>query len=292
MDKQNKDQSQPVDNTLTKRLVVFSVLFIVLIIAGIYLKQKFGNQINVSEASQESFQGPAEISSTVQQDCQQIAKEILNEVDCKVKDEKFLANIPSCQSASYSTETSEGNFADLTIHISKCYFEKQSDRLSAVQILDKTQQIVPEWEVFQGPISCPSKPILTALKESYAEGKKFTCMKSADIAQVAAKIQNKEYSLLSEMVKPGDLVQQGFMDSDASCPDTLSTVQEILGKVSKNSLTVKELVDEKPSEEKVNDRYIEVFNGSKKLLNLHFRVDGDDCLNFVSLLAESGESFE
>ena len=290
MDKQHKDQQ--INSISKKRLILFSGLFIILIVAGIYVKQKFVSAPTVSDATQESFQGPAELSTSVQQDCLQTAKEILNEVDCKIKDDKFIASIASCQSASYSTETAEGNFADLTIHISECYFEKQKDRLSAIQILDKTQQIVPEWEVFQGPISCPSKPILNALKESYAESKKFTCVKSADIAQVASKIQNKTYSLLADMVKPGALVQQGFIDSDASCPDTMATVQDILGKISKTPLTVKELIDEKPSEEKVSDRYIEVFNGNKKLLNLHFKIDGDDCLNFVSLLAESGESFE
>lgn len=295
MDKNKNESSssqQSFDGNSKKRLILFSGLFILLIVAGIYVKQKFVSEPKATDASQESFQGPAELSTAVQQDCLQSAKEILNEVDCKTKDEKFFASLASCQAASYSTETAEGNFSDLTIHISECYFEKQNNRTAAIQILDKTQQIIPEWDVFQGPISCPSKPILSALKESYSDSKKFTCIKSADLAQVATKIQEKSFSFLIELVKPGALVQQGFIDSDASCPDTLATVEEILGKIAKNPLTAKEIVDEKPSEEKVNDRYIEIFNGSKKLLNLHFKIDRDDCLNFVSLLAESGESFE
>ena len=292
MDKNKEKQNQKPDYSSLKRMAVFAVLFIVLLVGGLILKKKFENGLAASEASQESFQGPAELSTSVQADCLQTAKDVLGEVDCKVKDEKFIAAITACQSASYQTETAEGNFADLTIHISECYYEKQNDRAAAIQILDKTQQIVPEWEVFQGPISCPSKPILNALKESYAESKKFTCLKSGDVSQLVSKLQNKEFSLLSEMVKPGELVQQGFMDSDASCPDTMATMLDYLGKIAKNNVTVKELIDEKPSEEKVNDRYLEVYNGSKKLLNLHFKIDAEDCLNFVSLLAESGESFE
>lgn len=292
MDKANEKQNQKPDYSSLKRMAVFAVLFVVILIGGLYLKKKFENNGADSDASQESFQGPAELSTTVQQDCQLGAKEILGEVDCKIKEEKFFNSIASCQSAGYSTESAEGNFSDLSIHISECYFEKNSDRSAAVAILDKTQQTIPEWEVFQGPIACPSKPILNAMKESFAESKKWTCVKTADISQLATRLQNKEFSFLDELVKPGSVVQQGYIDSDASCPEPLVIVKDILSKMTKNSFTVKEVDSSAQPEEKSADRYLEFYNGSKKLLNLHFKIDGDGCLTFNSLLAESTEAVE
>lgn len=290
MDK-NKE-NQKTDYSSLKRMAVLTVLFVVLLIGGLYLKKKFENNGVVTETSQEIFQGPAELSSAVQQDCQQSAKEILVEVDCKIKEGKFFSSIASCQSAGYSTESAEGNFSDLSIHISECYFEKKNDRAAAVAILDKTQQTIPEWEVFQGPISCPSKPILSAMKESFSETKKWICVKTADIGQIAMKLQSKDYGFLHELVKPGELVQQGFIDSDASCPDTIGTVKDILTKMTKVSFTVKEVDSSSQPEEKSADRYLEFYNGSKKLLNLHFKIDADGCLTFNSLLAESTEAVE
>ena len=292
MDKDSAKQNQKPDYSSLKRMAVFAVLFVVLLIGGLYLKKKLESNGPAADSSQESFQGPAELSTAVQQDCQQSAKEILTEVDCKIKEEKFFNSIASCQSAGFSTESAEGNFSDLSIHISECYFEKKNDRSAAVAVLDKTQQAIPEWEVFQGPISCPSKPILNAMKESYAESKKWICVKTADIGQIAAKLQNKDYNALDELVKAGELVQQGFIDSDASCPDTLGTVKEILTKMTKNSFTVKEVNSTAQPEEKTADRYLEFYNGSKKLLNLHFKIDAEGCLTFNSLLAETTEAVE
>jgi hypothetical protein len=292
MDNEKKKQNQKADYSGLKRMIVFAALFVVILIGGLYLKNKLAIKGGPQDTSQESFQGPAELSSAVLQDCQQSAKEILAEVDCKIKEEKFFNSVTSCRSAGYSTESSEGNFSDLSIHISECYFEQKNDRAAAVAIIDKIQKSVPEWDVFQGPISCPSKPTLSAMKESFSDTKKWTCVKAEDIGQLATKLQSMDFSFLDELVKPGELVQQGFIDSDASCPETIQAIKEILVKVAKSSFTVKEVDGGLQPEEVTSDRYLEFYGGSKKLLNLHFKIDSDGCLTFNSLLAESPEFAE
>lgn len=295
--KSQNSAPQPTEQTsaglmLSKRLLLPFIVFVGLIGAGLYVKNKMISPESTSDVNPESFQGPAEVSGVVQLECTQTAAKILKNVDCVEAEAEFFAALEVCKNVGFS-ESNEGIFPDLVFKIAKCYFEIKKDGASAANALNKAQSEIGEWEVFEGPISCPSKNVIAARAEAYAEPRELNCS-SNSLNDLTEKLKQKDFGALKSFLAPGGTIEQGFIDSDANCPDAFSAVLKNMEKLTSGAaFEVKEAIDISAAnnpEVAVLDRYIEFTKSDKKIMMLHFRKGEKDCFEFAALLVESSET--
>lgn len=275
---------------LSKRLLLPLLGFVILIFVGLYIKNKVAPPSSSQDINPESFQGPAEVSGVVQQECVSIAARILKNSDCAEAESEFFASLDACKSVGIS-EASEGIYPDLSFKVAQCYFESKNDGPSAARVLEKVQTEVGEWEVFEGPVSCSSKNIIAAKSEAYLETRKLSCGPE-NFQALLESLKKKEFASLKSFLAPGATVTQGFVDSDANCPDAVSEVFKNMEKLTMTgTFEVKEASDSSNPEAPAadSDRYVEFSNADKKIMMLQFRKTEGDCFQFSALLVKASE---
>jgi hypothetical protein len=241
--------------------------------------------------SQDSFQGPAELSAAVQVSCQESAKKIFAEINCSEKEVEFSKSAANCLSVYYSIDTDkataepEGNYGDISLHIAKCFAEVNSSKEQAADWLKKVNELY-DWDVSMGPITCDSKSTLAATIESYSEVRAFKCLKIADIQSLVSDIKSKNWDRLRQMLPADGIAHQGLIEADISCPETIANIEKNLNQMLSEPFEVTEpkLEDGAP-----DDIFIEVTRNGARILNLQFKVKSDGCLHFQSLLGPSSE---
>jgi len=272
---------------------------IVLIIGGVlisllfyFFKNKKADFINPMASSQDSFQGPAELSSVVQINCQDSAKKIFEQKNCSDKQVEFFQNAENCLNvycaidAHAESASAEGNYGDFSLQIAKCYSENEKSNSKAVEFLQKVNSEL-NWDVYMGPISCDSKSTLAAHIEAYSKAQQFKCFKTSDFENIISELKNKKVQILRSMLSGDEVPYQGIVEADMNCPETVENIENnLLRLLSKGDF---EVVMPNPQSAVVDDIFIEINRNNNRLLNLQFKIKSDGCLHFQSLLAPSTE---
>lgn len=295
------EQKQPSDERpLIKKLVLPLTLFVGgLIIFMILYKFLLGGKIEIpmgdSPTGQDAFQAPAEISTSLQIECQASVDKIDKLDDCNEKQTEFDAKSASCASYSYALENpksldSDGSYSDIVFNIATCFKKAGNDKVpQAIALLKKAQTELPAWEVNFGPISCDSKSTLSAYLDSYSSDSAFTCTKAADLEKVVSQLQVKDLSSISRMFWSQHVPQLGLRDSDISCPETLKEITKSLDKALSQSVKVTVGGEQKPD---ATTTFIEINKGTDVVALLKVATNPDGCLYIDSLLVSNLDGVE
>lgn len=300
------DNKQPSDERpLIKKLVLpltllIGGLLIVLVLYKFLLGGKIDLPIGDSAQGQDAFQAPAEISTSLQIECQASVDKIDKLDDCGEKQAEFDAKSASCASYSFALENpksldSDGSYSDIVFNIASCYKKAGNDKVpQAIAVLKKAQDELPAWEVNFGPISCDSKSTLSAYLDAYAADASFVCTKSADLEKVVAQLQNKDLGFLSTMLWSQHVPELGLRESDVSCPETLKEISKSLTKALNQSQSVK-LSSSNSGEDQKTDTttsFIEINKGADVLAMVKVGTNSDGCLFLDSVLVPNLDGVE
>ena len=298
------DNKQPSDERpLIKKLVLPLTLLVGgLLIVFILYKFLLGGKIDLpigdsSAQGQDAFQAPAEISTSLQIECQASVDKIDKLNDCGEKQTEFDAKSASCASYNFALENpksldSDGTYSDIVFNIAACYKKAGNDKLSqAITLLKKAQADLPEWEVNFGPISCDSKSTLEAYIDAYSADSSFTCSKPSDLEKIVAQLQNKDVSSLSRMIWSQHVPELGLRDSDMSCPDTLKEITKSLNKALTQSQSVK-LSENGDQKGDASASFIEINKGADVVALLKVGTNPDGCLYLDSMLVSNFDGVE
>lgn len=297
MDKKNQSGD---NRPLIKKLVLPLTLFVGgLLIFVILYKFLLGSKINLPGTDvtigQDAFQAPAEISTSLQIECQASVDKIDKLDSCEEQESEFLAKIGNCAGYSFSLEApksldSDGQYADIVFEVAACYKKMGGDKVTqAINLLKKAEAEIPVWEVNMGPITCDSKSTLTAYLDSYAADATFSCTKSADLEKVIQQLQSKDLAFLKQMLWSNHVPELGLRDSDVSCPESLKEITKSLVNALNQSSNVG-----LSSEEKTDsmNTFIEINKGSDVVALLKVATNPDGCLYLDSLLVTNLDGVE
>lgn len=281
----------------SRKPIIVAVIAVVIgaaVLTGLFFVLKNFRQSEATGSSQESFQGPAELSTTVQAECQQSAEKIIKMSACSEKENEYFSHVNNCQSVYFavgdtSADSEEGNYGDLALMIAKCFADHDKAVDKAKSVLAKTLEL-PEWDIYMGPISCGSKSTLEAYLESYTTGASFSCIKTENLNSLVEDFKNKKFSVIKTLIPPGRVAHQGYIETDVSCPETIASIEKTLEQLLTDNFQITEPRIE--STDSHNDVFIEFTKQDSRLLNIQLRPSAEGCLQFESLLAPSQESGE
>lgn len=295
----NKNQPSDERPLIKKLILPLSLLLGGLIIVMILYKYLLGGSIElpVAEApqGQDAFQAPAEISTSLQIECQASVEKIDKLGDCNEKQVEFDLKSASCASYSFALENpksldSDGSYSDIVFNIATCYKDSGNDKVPlAIALLKKAQTELPAWEVNFGPISCDSKSTLSAYLDAYAADSSFTCTKASDLEKMVSELQGKNMSSLSRLVWSHHVPQLGLRDSDISCPETLKEITKSLDKALSQAVKVSISSEQKPD---ATTTFIEINKGTDIVAMLKIATNPEGCLYLDSLLVSNLDGVE
>lgn len=284
---------------IKKIILPFVFLIVGVVIVLLLYKFLLGSKISLPGSdvanSQDSFQAPAEISTSLQIECQASVDKIDKLISCEEKEAEFLGKVSNCASYSYVLETpkslgSDGQFSDIVFDVATCYKKMGVEKTAqAIAILKKADAEFPAWEVNLGPITCDSKSTLSAYLDAYAADATFICTRSTDLEKVIAKLQSKDMSFLKQMLWSGHIPELGLRDSDISCPESLNEITNSLIKAL-NQSTIVSLSNEQKTES--TNTFIEINKGSDVVALLKVATNPNGCLYLDSLLVSNLDGVE
>ncbi len=273
-----------------KAAAAFLIGSVAVAILFLFVKRGSVVPLTAEPATQDSFQGPSELSATVQMNCQESAKKIFQELNCKDKETEYLKNSPNCLNVYYSIDNEtnikmpEGNYGDIALDIADCYAKSDKTKATAwLQAVNTSQ----EWDIYMGPITCDSKSTLAAYIESYSTEKDFVCIKKTDFSRLITDLKSKNFKSLMETLGPDEIPQQGIIEADVSCPETQENIQKNLTQILSSPF---EITEPKMDSGAPDDVFLEFVRDNNRIINLQFKVKSDGCLHFQSLLAPSTET--
>lgn len=297
MDKNNRSGD---DRPLIKRLILPLTFFIGgLLIFVILYKFLLGSKIQLpgtdSGIGQDAFQAPAEISTSLQIECQASVDKIDKLDSCEEKESEFLSKVSNCAGYSFALEApksldSDGQYSDIVFNVAACFKKLSADKIpQAVALLKKAESDFPAWEVNMGPITCDSKSTLSAYLDAYSADATFTCTKSADLEKVIQQLQSKDLGFLKQMLWSSHVPELGLRDSDVSCPESLKEITNSLVKALNQSSKVS-LSNEQKTDSMTT--FIEINKGSDLVALLKVATNPDGCLYLDSLLVSNLDGVE
>jgi hypothetical protein len=291
MDNDSQQNKGSITISATQKALIIFILGL-LTAAGIYYFFKDSKIVTDSAVlSQDSFQGPTELSSTIQVTCQESAQKIFELKQCDQKESEFIKNAANCLNVYYFVDTNkgsagtEGNYGDLSLQVADCYANQGDSNSKAVNFLKEINEKF-DWDVYMGPISCDSKSTLGAHIESYEENRSFKCLKTSDLSSLVSEIKNRNFKVLTTMMTANDVAHQGIIEADVSCPEPFAQIEKNLLQMTAAPF---EVTEPPPDTEGNDDIFIDVTRNNSRLLNLQFKIKTDNCLHFEALLAPSIE---
>jgi hypothetical protein len=295
----NKNQQGDARPLIKKIVLPLAFLIGGLVIFMLLYKFLLGSKISLPGTDvvtgQDSFQAPAEISTSLQIECQASVDKIDKLTSCEEKEAEFLGKVGNCASYSYVLETpkslgSDGQFSDIVFDVATCYKKMGAEKTPlAIAILKKADAEFPAWEVNMGPITCDSKSTLSAYLDTYAADTTFICTKAADLEKVIAQLQSKDLGFLKQMLWSNHIPELGLRDSDISCPESLkeitSSLVKALNQSSKVSLSNEQKTDSM-------NTFIEINKGTDVVALLKVATNPDGCLYLDSVLVSNLDGVE
>ncbi len=290
------DDQQLEKARLRKNQIIFVVLsFGALLLVGViafFALGKIKSQKITDIISQDQFEGTAEISTQLQIECQNSATKISKSQDVLLQEAEYRQNAENCKDVYFAIENDssfrkEGMYADLVVDIAKRV--AKSDRSKAIELLKFARQI-KSWDFYLGPVSCDSQHVLDAYLESYDTATQRTCLKISEIKEkLAPEILRKNFLFFSQMVPIEEVVWMGVPESDAGCPEKISSVTQIMSKLAVGPISIDET---QPPQLDENGKYsLNIKLSDKENLTLLFTSE-NDCLKLSSVLVPNLEVSE
>lgn len=283
----NSSQSEEKKSFSGKQKALITLAIGILVISGLVyaFRNNFTPTTVGDQPTQDSFQGPAELSTTAQVSCQESATKVMETADCAAKESEFFANGNNCLNvyviAEKDADNFEGNYGDLSLRIAQCY-QSHGSAEQAKNFLEKVAGQF-SWDVNMGPVSCDSASTLAAYIESYSVAHDFKCIKKDETATIVNELKNKNFGFIKSLIAANQIVHQGFIDSDVSCPETFASLTKKLETVTSKGFDVP---NPKMAADAPDDIFIEIFKGANRALILQFK-EKEGCLHFDGLLAPS-----
>lgn len=297
----NKNQ-QGDDRPLIKKITLPLILFVGgLFIFIILYKFLIGSKISLPGMDagingQDAFQAPAEISTSLQIECQASVEKIDKLETCEEKETEFLGKATNCVGYSYALETpktldTDGQYSDIVFDIAACYKKSGDDKnTKAIALLKKVESELPPWEVNLGPISCDSKSTLAAYLDAYSAASTFACTKATDLEKVVTQLQSKDLGFLKQLLWSNHVPELGLRDSDVSCPESLKEITNSLAKALSQSVKVSLNNDQQKNDSM--STFIEINKGTDLVALLKVATNPDGCLYLDSVLVSNLDSVE
>lgn len=296
MDQNDKNKSNSSDVSSKRKISIIFVAksFVALLLVGLsayFILSKIKNDKLSNPVSQDQFEGTAEVSSQLQIECQKSAVKISEQKDIAAIETEYRQNAENCKDVYFVLESEgsfrkEGMYADLVVDIAKII--SKSNNPKAVELLQFAKKIKP-WDFYLGPVSCDSQHVLDAYIESFSTEEQKTCIKQADLKTlVIPELQNKNFSILSKMVLPQDVVWMGIPESDVGCPEKISSVLQSLKKLTSGSIVVD---DKQPDTNENSTLNINIKLSDTESIALIFSQK-QECLNLSSILIPNLEISE
>lgn len=290
-DQQTREDIKEAISAKKKAVAAFLIGTVIIAILFLFIK-KGSTDTAAQPATQDSFQGPSELSTTVQINCQESAKKIFQEKNCSDKEAEYLKNAPNCLNVYYSidnetsTKMPEGNYGDIALDIAECYATVDKSKAKAADWLKSINES-QDWDIYMGPITCDSKSTLASYIESYSSESNFSCLKSTELPKLISELKAKNFKVLMSMLGPDEVPHQGIIEADVSCPETKANIQKNLAQILSKPF---EITEPKFESGAPDDIFLEFVRNNNRIINLQFKVKSDGCLRFQSLLAPSTET--
>jgi len=290
MDKK-QEQQQAKKNKLIFAISA-TVAVVVVVIIGYVVLSKIKNTPMLADdgASQEQFEGSPEVSSNLQQECQQSAAKLTTFKNMKDIEDEFKAHAANCREVYFSIDFQspfrrEGMYPDLAVDIAHQAYK--TDKAKANEILEFAKSLKP-WEFYMGPVSCDSHHVIDAYVESLNLPEEKICAKLATFKDsVLPQLKAKNFEVLKKMLPNDHIIWMGQPESDLGCPEKVSSVVEMVKKLSEGNITV----TDPRAEEQQDDFVVSIQNNNVDKVSLIFRPE-NDCLQIESVLVPNLEVSE
>jgi hypothetical protein len=282
----NADGSESKDTKSRKKNVIIAISSILaLAIFGYFAYltlTEIKAQQSLTEAAQEQFVGIAQISETLQAECQKSAEKIVSTIDPEVMIAEFKKNADNCREVYFSLESknkfrSEGMYPDIVVDIAAEIAKTNTDK--ALEILNFAKGL-DQWEFSMGPVSCNSKSVIEAYLESYSRSSEKVCFKSNEYKETLfAQLKNRNFSIFITSLSQGQVASLGTLDSEVGCPEKISTIIKLAQNATSKDLKLEE--ENIEGNENNNVSFIYKTANENKLV-LQFTSVGD-CLELQSV---------
>ena len=231
-------------------LLTFLVYLFLVKVAGMNSPNLF-DKPNLSSRdgleNQESFQGPADLSVSVQQECQNSIEKINNLSKCQEQKLEFLSKMEACQNYTFSLDNNksikatEGLYMDVYFSILQCFQEKaqQANNSPKEEIkswLDEGAKL-KSWESQFGSATCQSDLVIKAYTETYTEKTKL-CYNSSQVNEIIDILKNPTKEKLLSVIPIGRPATISFSDSEVGCSYNTENILKMFKKVNSNEVSL------------------------------------------------------
>jgi hypothetical protein len=289
-DQQPEKKGQKKKNQIIFVISSFSALIIVGVIAFFALSKIKENKDIAAGMSQDQFEGEVQISSQLQAECQSSAAKISKMQDAAAMETEYRQNAENCKDVYFALEVEsairkEGMYADIVVDIAKKL--ATTDKAKAVDLLKFAREI-KTWDFYLGPTSCESQQVLDAYIESFSSTDEKICVASTDIqSKLIPELVAKNFALLSKISPPNEVVWLGAPESDLGCPEKISSILEILKKLTTGSVGA----EVAPSENDGSQVNVSLKLSDKETITLVLQGE-QSCLKLNSVLIPNPETTE
>lgn len=291
------DNNQQDQQTSRKTKVIFALLSTIAVIAvvlvGYVVLSKIKNQSVLAEdsASQEQFEGQPEISSNLQQECQQSAVKLTTLKKIEDIEQEYKDHAVNCREVYFAIDflspfRREGMYPDLAVDIAHQAYK--TDKPKAHEILNFAKTLKP-WEFYLGPVSCDSHHVIDAYLESLDLPEDKVCIKLADYkTKLLPELQSKKFEIFQRMLSNTDTVWMGQPESDVGCPEKISSVIQIIKKLTEGNISIEE-----PKQESADapDIFVSIKSNDTEKVGLVLKAE-NECLQIKSVLVPNLEVSE
>jgi hypothetical protein len=204
---------------------------------------KIKAQKSSTEATQEQFVGAAQISETLQAECQKSAEKIATTKDAEVMIAEYKKNADNCREVYFSLESKntfrgEGVYPDIAVDIAAQIAKINIGK--ALEILNFAKELSP-WEFSMGPVSCNSKSVMEAYIESYNSASEKICFKASEYKEkLFTELKNRNFSIFMTTQSQGQVASLGTPDSEVGCPEKISTIVKLAQSATSKDLKLEE----------------------------------------------------
>lgn len=292
MDNHNgQDEQQSKRKTIA--FIISAVVAILLVLTiGYYTLTKIkGDQAKSDVMSQEQFESSPVVSSNIQAECQQSAVKLTQLKKIDDLENEFKAHAENCREVYFAIDgeskfRKEGMYGDLAVDLA--HYALKESKARAVEILTFAKTLRP-WEFYLGPVSCESQHVLDAYLESLDLPAEKFCIKPSEYKQkLFAAIQAKDFNIFRSMLSNDDVVWMGQPESDVGCPEKISSVIEVIKKLTEGPINIEE---PKVDANNGTDFYISIKSHETEKVALVFKPE-NDCLQIKSVLVPNLEVSE
>lgn len=295
MSQQSGDQQQEKQGQKKKNQIIFVISsFAALLIVGtigFFALSKIKTQQASDILSQDQFEGDVQISSQLQGECQSSAQKISKMQDPTAIEAEYRKNAENCKDVYFALDTNsfirkEGMYADIVVDIAKLM--SSTERAKALELLKFAREI-KSWDFYLGPVSCDSQHVLDAYIEAYSLNEEKQCLSMADVqSKVFPEIIAKNFAFLSKLVPANDVVWFGAPESDLGCPEKISSVVEILKKMTPGVVSLENVPSENTDSHQTN---LNIKLSDKENITLVLQ-DENECMKLNSVLVPNPEVSE